>query len=274
MDHVIVTVAPTGAWPTKKNNPAVPLTPKEIAEDVYECWQAGAAVAHLHMRDDEGKGTMNKETFAETVTLIRERCDIVLNLTTSGDLNATDETRMAHLVALKPELASFDCGSMNWMHTSLFINHPAFLEKLGETMNTSGVKPEIEIFDAGMVSNAAYYMKRGILKAPLHYQFVLGAAGGMDATVESLVFLKSLIPADATWSALGIGKGHLPIMYATLALGGNLRVGMEDNVYYSTGRLAKSNAEFVERAVRLIHEMNKTEAKPEDARRILGVSNR
>lgn len=272
MEQVIVTVAPTGAWPTKKNNPAVPLTPKEIAEDVYECWQAGAAVAHLHMRDNEGNGTMNKETFAETVALIRERCDIVLNLTTSGDLNATDETRMAHLIELKPEMASFDCGSMNWMHTSLFINHPAFLEKLGETMNANGVKPEIEIFDAGMISNAAYYMKRGILKAPLHYQFVLGAAGGMDATVESLVFLKSLIPADATWSALGIGKGHLPILYATLALGGNLRVGMEDNVYYSTGRLAKSNAEFVERAVRLIHEINKTEAKPEDARRILGVS--
>lgn len=274
MDHVIVTVAPTGAWPTKENNPAVPLTPKEIAEDVFECWQAGAAVAHLHMRDDEGKGTMSKDKFAETVALIRERCDIVLNLTTSGDLNATDATRMEHLVALKPELASYDCGSMNWMHTSLFINHPAFLEKLGETMNANGVKPEIEIFDAGMVSNAAYYLKRGVLKAPLHFQFVLGAAGGMDATVENLVFLKSLIPADSTWSALGIGKGHLPIMYAALALGGHLRVGMEDNVYYGPGRLATSNAEFVERAVRLIREIGREKATPENARHILGVNKR
>ena len=271
MDKVIITVATTGAWPTKKNNPAVPLTPKEIAEDVYECWQAGAGVAHLHMRDSEGRGTMNKELFAETVALIRERCDIVINLTTSGDLNATDQTRMEHLVALKPELASFDCGSMNWMHTSLFINHPAFLEKLAETMTSAGVKPEVEIFDAGMVSNANYYLKKGLLKAPVHYQFVLGAAGGMDATVENLVFLKSLIPADSTWSALGIGKGHLPIMYTAIALGGHVRVGMEDNVYYSTGRLAKSNAEFVARAVRLIQEADKERATPDEARIILGL---
>ena len=126
MNKVIITVAPTGAWPTKENNPNVPMTPKEIANDVYECWQAGAGIAHLHMRDDAGKGTMSKEKFRETVELIREKCDIVLNLTTSGDLNATDETRMAHLIELKPELASYDAGSMNWMHTSLFLNPPQF----------------------------------------------------------------------------------------------------------------------------------------------------
>lgn len=274
MNSVIITVAPTGAWPTKKNNPAIPLTPKEIAEDVYECWQAGAAVAHLHMRDGEGKGTMDKAKFAETVALIRERCDIVINLTTSGDLNATDETRMAHLIELKPELASYDCGSMNWMHTSLFINHPDFLEKLGMIMQENGVKPEVEIFDAGMIANAKYYVKKGVLKAPVHFQFVLGAAGGMEATVENLVFLKSLLPPGSTWSALGIGKGHLPIMYAALALGGHIRVGMEDNVYYGPGRLAASNAEFVERGVRLIRETGATEAGPEEARRLLGLIRR
>src|SRR5690554_5792005 len=117
----IITVATTGAWPTKEHNPNIPLTPKEIAEDVYECYQAGAAIAHIHVRDAEGKSTMNKEIFEETVALIREKCDIVLNLTTSGDLNATDETRQAHLRSIKPEMASYDCGSMNWMHNSVFL---------------------------------------------------------------------------------------------------------------------------------------------------------
>lgn len=271
---VIVTVAPTGAWPSKKDNPAVPLTPQEIADDVYACWQAGAAVAHLHMRDAEGLGTMDKERFKETVELIRKRCDIVLNLTTSGDLNATDDTRMAHFIELKPELASYDCGSMNWMHTSLFLNPPAFLERLATTMNENGVKPEIEIFDAGMVYNSLYYQKKGFLKGPLHYQFVLGAAGGIAATVENLVFLKGLIPAESTWSAFGIGKGHLPIFYAALALGGHVRVGMEDNVMYGKDRLAASNAEFVERAVRVIREMDKEPATPAEARAILGVKKR
>ncbi len=273
-EKVIITVAPTGAWPSKKDNPAVPMTPREIADDVYACWQAGASIAHLHMRNEAGLGTMSKELFKETVSLIRERCDIVLNLTTSGDLEATDETRMAHLIELKPELASYDCGSMNWMHSGVFLNTPTFLEKLAQTMNENGVKPEIEIFDGGMVYNAAYYHKKGLLKAPMHYQIVLGAAGGMAATVENLVFLKGLIPAGATWSALGIGKGHLPILYTTLALGGHVRVGMEDNVTYSKGRLAASNAEFVERTVRIIREMSKEAASPDEARAILGLQPR
>jgi len=270
-DKVIITVAPTGAWPSKKDNPAVPMTPPEIADDVYECWQAGAAVAHLHMRDENGQGTMDKNRFRETVERIRDKCDIILNLTTSGDLNATDETRMVHFQELKPELASYDCGSMNWMHSGVFLNTPPFLEKLAMAMNESDVKPEIEIFDGGMVYNALYYLKKGLLKAPLHFQFVLGAAGGMDATVENLVFLKSLIPADSTWSALGIGKGHLPVMYAALAMGGHVRVGMEDNVMYARNRPAASNAEFVARTVRIIREINKTEARPDEARDILGV---
>lgn len=272
MEKTIITVAVTGAWPTKEHNPNIPLTPVEIAEDVYQCWQAGASVAHLHMRDDEGKGTMSLEKFRETVGLIRSKCDIILNLTTSGDLNATDETRMAHLIELQPEMASYDAGTMNWGHNSLFINHPLFLEKLGKTMQENNVKPEIEVFDAGMFYNAMYYLKKGILKAPLHFQFVLGAPGGTAATVENLVYLKGLLPQDATWSALGIGAGHLPILFATLALGGHLRVGMEDNVMYAKDRLAASNAEFVERAGRLVKEANKAVATPAEARRILGLA--
>ena len=272
MGKTIITVATTGAWPKKENNPNVPMTPKEIAEDVYQCWQAGASVAHLHMRDDEGNGTMSTEKFIETVTLIKEKkCPIVLNLTTSGDLNATEETRMAHLIALKPEMCSYDAGSMNWMHTGLFLNPPAFLEKLGLVAQENGIKPEIEVFDASFIYNALYYQKKGILKGPIHFQFCMGAAGGTAATVENLVYLKSLIPKDSTWSAFGIGAGHVPIQLATIALGGHIRLGMEDNVMYAKNRLAKSNVEFVERAVRLVKEANGTIATTDDAREILGL---
>jgi len=139
-------------------------------------------------------------------------------------------------------------------------------------MQENHIKPEIEVFDAGMVTNAIYYLKKGILKGPLHFQFVLGAAGGMDATVENLMFLRTLIPAGSTWGALGIGKGHLPIMFAALALGGHARVGMEDNIFYSKGVLAKSNVEFVERTKRIAAELNKQIATPSEARAILGLS--
>jgi len=272
-NKVILTVAPTGAWPSKKDTPAIPLQPKEIAEDVYACWEAGASIAHIHVRDDEDKSSMDFNKFKETVELIRATdCDIVINLTTSGQLGLPDEARMKHVIELKPELASYDCGSMNWAHTTVFENSPVFLEKLGTVMQENNVKPEIEIFDAGMVYNALYYLKKGILKAPLHFQFVLGAPGGMTATVENLMFLKTLIPEDSTWGALGIGRGHLPIMYTTLALGGHVRVGMEDNIYYSKGVLAKSNVEFIERTKRIAAEIDKEIATPDEARAILGLN--
>jgi uncharacterized protein (DUF849 family) len=274
-NKVVLTVATTGAWPSKADTPYIPLQPKEIADEVYACWKAGASIAHIHVRDDEGKSSMNFDKFVETVGLIRQTdCEIVLNLTTSGQLGLADEDRFRHLIALKPDIASYDCGSMNWLHTSVFENSPRFLEKLGLVMQESRVKPEIEIFDAGMVYNAIHYLKKGILKAPLHFQFVLGAAGGMDATVENLVFLKSLLPAGSTWGALGIGKGHLPIMYTALAMGGHVRVGMEDNILYSKGVLAKSNVEFVERTKRIVAELNKSIATPAETRAILGLESR
>jgi uncharacterized protein (DUF849 family) len=270
---VILTVATTGAWPTKKDTPYIPLQPEEIADEVYACYKAGASVAHIHVRDDEDKASMSFEKFEKTVKLIRERCDIVINLTTSGGLGLTDEIRMKPFIELKPELASYDCGTMNWMHSTVFENSPRFLEKLGLAMQENNVKPEIEIFDAGMVYNALYYLKKGILQGPLHFQFVLGAPGGMAATVENLMFLKSLIPADSTWGALGIGKQHLPIMYAALALGGNVRVGMEDNIYYAPKQLAKSNVEFIERTKRIVAELGKEIATPAETRAILGLKN-
>jgi uncharacterized protein (DUF849 family) len=272
-NKVILTVATTGAWPSKKDTPYIPLQPEEIAEEVYACYKAGASVAHIHVRDDEDKASMSFEKFEKTVKLIRERCDIVINLTTSGGLGLTDEIRMKPFIELKPELASYDCGTMNWMHSTIFENSPRFLEKLGLAMQENNVKPEIEIFDAGMVYNALHYLKKGILQGPLHFQFVLGAPGGMAATVENLLFLKSLIPADSTWGALGIGKQHLPIMYAALALGGNVRVGMEDNIYYAPKQLAKSNVEFIERTKRIVAELGKEIATPAETRAILGLKN-
>lgn len=272
-NKVILTVATTGAWPQKSDTPHIPLQPEEIAEEIYACYEAGASIAHIHVRDDENKASMSFEKFEETVKLVRKRCNIVINLTTSGGIGLMDDIRMKPFIELKPEIASFDCGSMNWMNSTVFENSPKFLEKLGLTMQENNVRPEIEVFDAGMVYNALYYLKKGVLKAPLHFQFVLGVPGGMAATIENLMFLKSLIPADATWGALGIGKQHLPIMYAALALGGHVRVGMEDNIYYRAGELAKSNAQFIERTKRIVAELDKQIATPDEARAILGLKN-
>ena len=276
-NKVIITAAVTGAWPKKENNPNVPLTPQEIADDVYQCWQAGAAVAHLHMRDDEGNGTMSADKFRETVQTIKTKypdCDIVLNLTTSGDLHATEETRQLHLKELKPEMASYDCGSMNWMNSGLFLNPPKFLEDLGTLMQKLNIKPEIEAFDPGMIANAAYYLKKGVLKAPLHFQMCMGCANGIPGSVKNLVFMKETMDTlcpGSTWSAFGVGHSAMEIMYATIALGGHLRVGMEDNVMYAKGVLAKSNRQFVERARRCVEEYGKEVATPAEAREILGL---
>ena len=257
-NKTIITVATTGAWPTKANNPNVPMTPEEISEDVYACWKAGAAIAHLHMRDDEGHGTMDKEKFRKTVELLRANhpdCDIILNMTTSGDIHADDTTRQIHLKELRPEMGSYDCGSMNWLHTSLFLNPPAFLEELGKNMQEWGVKPEIEAFDPGMIANAAYYLKKGVLKAPLHFQFCMGCANGIPGSLKNLIFMKetmeSLCPGS-TWSCFGVGHCALEMLYGAVALGGHIRVGMEDNVMYAKGVLAESNVQFVERARRVI----------------------
>ena len=274
----IITVATTGAWPKKENNPAVPMTPAEIVEDVYACWKAGAAIAHLHMRDDEGNGTMDKNKFHETVKLLREKypeCDIILNLTTSGDIYADDNTRQIHLKEIKPEMASYDCGSMNWMHSALLLNTPAFLTELGNNMQEWGVKPEIEAFDPGMIANAAYYLKKGVLKAPLHFQFCMGCANGIPGNMKNLVFMKenmeSLCPGS-TWSCFGVGHCAMEMIYGAVAMGGHIRVGMEDNVMYAKGQLAESNVQFVERAARVIREFGNDVATPAEARQILSLA--
>ncbi len=272
-ENVIISVALTGAVTPKDINEHIPLTPQEIADDAYRCWQAGAAVVHLHMRDDEGLGTMDRARFAETIRVLREHkdCDVIINCTTSGDNRATDRQRQEHVSTLDGiEMASWDAGSFNWMPGGVFINSPQFLGQLGEILTSRGIKPEIEIFDTGMLGVARYFVEQGQLRSPLHYQFCLGVPGGMPATVESLLYLSSHIPADASWSAFGIGKNHLPILFASLALGGHLRVGLEDNVWFRKGEKA-TNLSLVTRAAQAVTVFGKRVATPAIARQILGI---
>lgn len=274
-NRVILTVACTGAWPQKSDTPYIPLTPQEQADEIVRCCEAGASIAHIHVRDEESQASMDFDQFAETVRLVRARCDIVINLTTSGGLGLSDEIRMKPFQLLRPEMGSFDAGTMNWAHSTIFENSPRFLEKLAVSMNECQVKPEFEIFDAGMIYNVLYYMKKGLIEGNPHFQFVLGAPGGMTAEVRNLMFLldtcKQHLGDNFTWSALGIGRGHLPIVLAALALGGNVRVGMEDNILYRKGELAQSNTWFVERVKRLAAEVDKTIATPDETRAMLGL---
>jgi 3-keto-5-aminohexanoate cleavage enzyme len=273
-DKVIISCALTGAMTPKEKNPAVPVTPQEIADAAYESWKAGAAIVHLHMRDDEWKGTMDRDRFAETVRLIRqhEDCDVVINCTSSGGFVFSEEERLVHFETIPEiEMGSCDIGSFNWADGQIFDNNPGFLKKLLNVFNTHDIKPEVEIFDMGMLGNAKYYIEKlGLIKKPMWTQLVLGVLGGMDATVENLLYLVRHLPENTVWSATGIGTAHLPIMYAALALGGHIRVGLEDNLYMARGQKA-TNPMMVERAVRVVKEFGKQPATPAEAREILGI---
>ncbi len=271
MAKTIISAALTGAVTPKSANPHVPITPKEIAEDAVRVWKEGAAIVHLHMRDDAGSGCMDLEKFRETVQRIRDNTDLVINLTTSGGPTATDEDRFVQVVELLPEMCSYDVGTFNWLPGGIFSNSADFLRKLGKVCKETGTKPEIEVFDTGMVNAAIYFEeKEHVLEGPLHFQFVLGVTGMAKATPQVLSHLYDMLPEGSTWSALGIGAGHLPILLTALALGGHVRVGLEDNIYYAKGQLA-TNAQLVARAARLIRENNCEVATPADARAMLGL---
>lgn len=273
---VIITAALTGA--VTPSGYQIPETPEQIAEDAYACWKAGAAVVHLHMRDDNGFGAMDAKKFKKTIELIRAHkdCDVIINCTSSGAAHPTDEERMQHFKEIDEiEMGSYDAGTFNWMPNVVFMNSPEFLEQLGQLYIDRGIKPEIEIFDSGMLGITEFYVKKGKLPSPCHYQFVLGVPGGMPATVENLLYLKNHIPEGSTWSAFGVGAGHLPIMFATLALGGNIRVGLEDNVVYGKdaegNKIMATNVMLVERAVKAVELYGKQVATPAEAREILGI---
>lgn len=279
-NQVIITAALTGAGTPKALNPNLPLTPAEIAEDAYRCWQTGAAVVHLHMRDDEGRGTMDKEKFAETIRLIRahEDCDVIINCTSSGATRQLEsEERIGHFEEIPDiEIGSFDSGSINWGCNAIFDNSPQFLTTLADCYQRKNVLPEIEIFDMGMLGNAKYYQKKGLLPTPAYFQCVLGVLGGMDATVENLMYLVRHLPEGSKWSAFGIGAGHLPILFASLALGcTGVRVGLEDNLIMGKDengqKILATNVSLVQRAVGAIRAYGKQPATPAQAREILGL---
>lgn len=276
MDKVIITAALTGSRTTKAHNPAVPYTPEEIAEDAVACWRAGAAVVHIHVRDPQtGAPSMDLALFREVVERIRARCDLILNLTTSGlYLEGSDalERRLAP-VTLRPELCSLDIGSVNFQDR-VFLNPPQWGETAARRMRDSGVKPEIEIFDVGHVAQALDLIAQGLVAEPPYFQLCMGVRWGIPATPENLLFLRSQLPAGAQWSVLGVGRAQWPMVALGLLLGGHVRVGFEDNVYLERGVLAASNAQVVEKAVRLARDLGREVASPTEARAILGLLSR
>ncbi len=271
MTKVIITAAVCGSNPTKAMNPAVPYTPAEIADEVVACSEAGAAIAHVHVRDPEtGAPSHRLDLFAEVIERVRARCPILLNLTTSGLNLRGDDITDERLVpiTLRPELASLDIGSVNFRARS-FINPPDFGETAAQRMRDHGVKPEIEVFDVGHIEQAKHLIDRGFFDDPPYFQLCMGIKWGIPATPENLLLMHRSLPAGVPWSALGVGRTQLPMITMSLLLGGHVRVGFEDNLYLRKGVLAESNAQFVEMAVHLAHTLHREVATPDDARAIL-----
>ncbi len=272
MEKLIISVGVTGSRITRQQTPYIPITPEEIARSGIEAWKAGASILHIHVRDPKtGLGAQDGALFKEVVDRIRAETDAILCLTTSGipGRNLEFRERLVPLV-LRPEMVSFDAGSIN-MRESVFLNPPEFLELLARETLAKGIKPELEVFEAGMVDTCIRFMEKGLLKPPLHFQFVLGVVGGMSATAKSLLHLSEIIPQGSTWSVIGIGPGQLPMAMIAMTMGGHVRVGLEDNIYYSKGVLAKTNAELVERIVRMAKEFGREIASPSEARKILSL---
>jgi 3-keto-5-aminohexanoate cleavage enzyme len=273
VSNVIVTAAVSGSNPTREMNPAVPYTPEEIANEIVACCEAGAAVAHVHVREPEtGAPSHRLDLFQEVVERVRSRCDIVLNLTTSG-LNLTgddvDERRLEP-VELRPEMASLDIGSVNFSNR-VFQNAPVFGMLAAERMRARGVKPEIEVFDFGHIAQARDLIEKGYFEDPPYFQLCMGIRWGIPATPENLLSMRRSLPEGAPWSVLGVGRMQLPMIAMGLLLGGHVRVGFEDNLYIRKGVLARSNAEFVEQAVQLARQLQREVATPDEARVMLNL---
>ncbi len=273
MDKLIISVGITGSRITREQTPYIPITAQEIAQSGIEAWKAGASVLHIHVRDPKtGLGAQDYPSFKEVVDRIRGETDAILCLTTSGipGRNLQFDERLVPL-SLNPELVSLDAGSVN-MRENVFLNPPDFLKILAEKTLCKGIKPELEVFEVGMVYTCIRFLEKNLLRPPLHFQFVLGVLGGMPATAKSLVHLSEVIPEGSTWSVIGIGTGQLPMAMMAIGMGGHVRVGLEDNIYYSRGVLAKSNAQLVERVVRISKEFGREIATPNESRKILSLA--
>lgn len=269
MDKVIITCAVTGAETTKEKCPNLPITPQEIADSTYEAYLAGASIVHLHVRNDDGTPTQDINVFKKTIELIRKKCDIVIEITTGGAVGMSPEERIAP-VKLEPDMASLDCGTINFGNDYI-VNTILIMREFALEMNKYRVKPTLECFDLSHILSANMLINEGLLKPPYHYGFVMNVPSALGFNHKLLSIMIDHLPKDSEFTLMGIGKAHLPAIYAAIAFGGHIRVGFEDNIYYSKGVIAKSNAEFVERAVRLIKEAQKEVAKPSDVRKFFGL---
>lgn len=298
MAKVIVTAALTGSVHTPTMSPYLPVTPQQLADEAIRVYEAGGAIAHIHARNPEtGEPVPDTELFREVATKVKSKCNIVLCFTTGGSPLMTTVERAKVVSALKPELATFNAGSLNFgifpiaegikdfkfpwekpylqgSENGIFPNTFKTLREFSQIFAENNTKPELEIYDAGMISNLAFLLQRGYIKKPLHLQFVLGILGGMPATANSLVFLYNTALqtlGEFTWSVCAGARFQFPICTIALTMGGNVRVGMEDNLYISKGVLAKSNAEQVEKIIRIAREFGLEPATPDEARQILGL---
>ena len=274
-EKVIITVAPTGSIPTREDSPYLPITPEEIAAETVRCCRAGAAVVHLHARDpDTGKPTSSIEVFARYLELIRERCPVIIQITTGGGavtLGLTPEQRLEAVEKLRPDSASLNAGSMNFGR-KLFTNTPDVIESFARRMKELGVKPEFEVYEVGMIQQVQHWViAPGLADPPYRFSLVMGVLGGIPATVRNLQILVDDLPPGSSWQVIGVGRHQLPLAAVGVAAGGGLRVGFEDNLYLKRGVLAKSNAELVERAVQLVEAMGREVATVDEARSMLGL---
>ena len=285
----IITCAVTGSITRPDQHPGLPITPKEIADSAINAAKAGAAVAHIHVRDPKtGAPSMKLDLYREVVDRIRDNdTDLVINLTggpgsrfipseddprlaAEGSTLMDPEKRIEHIVTLKPEICTLDFNTM-WFGSSAVINAPAHLTVMGKAIREAGVVPELEVFDSGDIRLAQQLIVDGVLATPPLFQLVLGIRYGFPGTPEALIFAKSILPEDARWAAMGIGRMEFPIVAQAAILGGHVRVGLEDNLYIEKGVYAPSNAVLVERAVSLIELLGREVATPAEARELLGL---
>lgn len=288
-NKLIISACLCGAGTKKSQAPTVPYTPEEISDQAIACAKAGAAIVHIHVREDKmvdgkmeiGYKSMSLEKFTETVELTRKKCkeqgvDVVINLTTSGG-EYEDHKRLQHLGALLPEMCSFDPGTLNWSNSYIFENHPRFLNQLAQEVVKYDIKPEFEVFDTGHINSVEYYCKKWGIPQPAHYQFIMGVGGAMPGDTMGLASLVARLPEGATWSVSGIGKAHMPMMLAALSMGcDGLRVGLEDNILYGKdadgNKIIATNVMLVERCVALAKLAGREIATAADAREILGLT--
>ncbi len=272
MKPVIISAALVGSRPTKEMNPAVPYSPAEIADSAVEAYHAGAAIVHIHVRDPEtGRPSSDFALFAEVVERIRARCPVLVNLTTSGfNLESQDPDARLEPLALQPDICSLDVGSVNF-DSRPFVNSPHWCDTAARRTQDLGIKPELEVFDAGHIDQAADLVARGLVDAPPWFQICLGIKWGMPASLGNLLFMHSLLPAGVEWSVLGVGRHQLEVTTMAPFLGGHIRVGFEDNLYMARGTLAQSNAQLVERATNILRLINLAPATVAETRTILNL---